>query len=54
MSEAITNQHRETGNVWNFGIDAAPVSYMPTIISNGAVVLEVLDKVYVTNVKGKS
>jgi len=48
LTEPISD--RETGEVLNFGIDAEPVSYIPTIISGGAIVSEVRDKVYVTGV----
>jgi type I restriction enzyme R subunit len=48
LTEPISD--RETGEVLNFGIDAEPVSYTPTIISGGAIVSEVRDKVYVTGV----
>lgn len=39
-----------TGEVLNFGTDAQPVPFIPTIISGGNVISEPRDKVYVTGV----
>ncbi len=52
MSGNVTDRviDQATGEVLNFGTDAQPVTYTPTIISGGAVISEPCDKVYITGV----
>jgi type I restriction enzyme R subunit len=48
LTERVIDQ--ATGEVLNFGANAEPVPFIPTIISGGAVVTEPREKVYITGV----